>query len=98
METEIATLIRRLEAFHVAVLDAALAASDLEDLLTAPEAAAAAEPAVALPPAWKVEGTRVQTAPGEPWINVYDAINLALETCDQLEVPADAESDTTGRV
>jgi hypothetical protein len=97
METEIATLIQRLEAFHVAVLEAALAASDLEELLTAAPHAEH-EPQATIPPDWKVDGTRVQTAPGEPWINVYDAIKLALETCDQLEVPADAEPRTTESV
>jgi hypothetical protein len=98
MEAEIATLIQRLEAFQVALLEAALAAADLEELLAdAAEAdEAAAEPE--LPPAWKVDGTNVQTGPGEPWINVYDAIKSVLETCDQLEVPADAESSTTERV
>lgn len=93
MEAEIATLIQRLEAFQVAVLEAALAAADLEELLGASEPESAPEE---LPPAWKVDGTNVQTGPGEPWINVYDAIKVALATCDQLQVPADAEFSTTG--
>jgi hypothetical protein len=99
MESEFAGLIQRLEAFHVAVLEAALAASDLAELLSAPDAAAPepepgphAEPA--MPPAWKVDGTLVQTAPGEPWINVYDAIKLALAPLDTLEVPADAHVES----
>lgn len=104
MESEFAVLIQRLEAFQVAVLEAALAASDLAELLSSSgpgpgpgpaEPAAAQEPA--MPPSWKVDGTRVQTGPGEPWINVYDAIKLALTPLDTFEVPtsADAEPCTT---
>lgn len=104
MESEFAVLIQRLEAFQVAVLEAALAASDLAELLSSSgpgpgpgpaEPAAAQEPA--MPPSWKVDGTRVQMAPGEPWINVYDAIKLALTPLDTFEVPtsADAEPCTT---
>jgi hypothetical protein len=111
MEDDFATLIQRLEAFQVALLEAALAAADLEELLTeaaetaevAPEAAPEAAPEVAPEPtepeaAWKVDGTRVQTAPGEPWINVYDAIKSVLAPDQTLEVPTDAESSTTDRV
>jgi hypothetical protein len=107
MEDDFATLIQRLEAFQVALLEAALAAADLEELLTdaaetaevAPEAAEAAPEAAPEPEAaWKVDGTRVQTAPGEPWINVYDAIKSVLAPDQTLEVPTDAESSTTDRV
>jgi hypothetical protein len=103
METEFATLIQRLEAFQVALLEAALAAADLEELLGAAEVAAAevaaAEVAApSLPPAWKVDGTNVQTAPGEPWINVYDAIKSVLGSDQTLEVPTHAEPSTTDRV
>jgi hypothetical protein len=102
MEEDFATLIQRLEAFQVALLEAALAAADLEELLTeaVPEAAEVApEPAEAAPEAaWKVDGTRVQTAPGEPWINVYDAIKSVLAPDQTLEVPTDAEPSTTDRV
>ena len=90
MEDELATLIQRLEAFQVALLEAAVAAADLEELLAAAadaDAAGAAE--TALPPSWKVDGTQVQTAPGEPWINIYDAIKSVLEPRDQLEVSTD---------
>ena len=95
MESEFARLIQQLEAFHVAVMEAALAAADLAELLSSDEpgpAAGVAEPA--MPPAWKVDGTLVQTAPGEPWINVYDAIKLALEPLQTLEVPADAHVES----
>ena len=101
METEFATLIQRLEAFQVALLEAALAAADLEELLGAAEVAAAEVAEVAapsLPPAWKVDGTNVQTAPGEPWINVYDAIKSVLGSDQTLEVPTHAEPSTTDRV
>jgi hypothetical protein len=103
MEDDFATLIQRLEAFQVALLEAALAAADLEELLTdAAEVAEAAEVAPEATPepevAWKVDGTRVQTAPGEPWINVYDAIKSVLAPDQTLEVPTDAESSTTDRV
>ena len=93
MESEFAVLIQRLEAFQVAVLEAALAASDLAELLSsdAPAQAPAQEPE--LPPSWKVDGTRVQTGPGEPWINVYDAIKIVLDACDHLEVPTDAHAE-----
>jgi hypothetical protein len=100
MESEFARLIQQLEAFHVAVMEAALAAADLAELLSSdepgPAAGVAAEPAAgpAMPPAWKVDGTLVQTAPGEPWINVYDAIKLALEPLQTLEVPADAHVES----
>lgn len=98
MESEFAVLIQRLEAFQVAVLEAALAASDLAELLSS-SGPGPAEPApeAAMPPSWKVDGTRVQTGPGEPWINVYDAIKLALTPLDTFEVPtsADAEPCTT---
>lgn len=100
MESEFAVLIQRLEAFQVAVLEAALAASDLAELLSSSgPGPGPAEPApeAAMPPSWKVDGTRVQMAPGEPWINVYDAIKLALTPLDTFEVPtsADAEPCTT---
>ena len=98
METEFATLIQRLEAFQVALLEAALAAADLEELLGAAEVAAAEVAAPSLPPAWKVDGTNVQTAPGEPWINVYDAIKSVLGSDQTLEVPTHAEPSTTDRV
>jgi hypothetical protein len=102
MESEFAVLIQRLEAFHVAVVEAALAASELEELLSSSDGPADAGPAdagpadagSAMPPAWKVDGTRVQTAPGEPWINVYDAIKLALEPLQTLEVPTDAHVES----
>ena len=101
MEDDFATLIQRLEAFQVALLEAALAAADLEELLT--DAAETAEVApevseVAPEAAWKVDGTRVQTALGEPWINVYDAIKSVLAPDQTLEVPTDAEPSTTDRV
>ena len=95
MDSEFARLIQQLEAFHVAVMEAALAAADLAELLSSDgpgPAAGVAEPA--MPPAWKVDGTLVQTAPGEPWINVYDAIKLALEPLQTLEVPADAHVES----
>ena len=100
MESEFAVLIQRLEAFQVAVLEAALAAADLEELLSSSGLGPGpAEPApeAAMPPSWKVDGTRVQTGSGEPWINVYDAIKLALTPLDTFEVPtsADAEPCTT---
>ena len=99
METEFTTLIQRLEAFQVALLEAALAAADLEELLGAAEVAEVAEVAApSLPPAWKVDGTNVQTAPGEPWINVYDAIKSVLGSDQTLEVPTHAEPSTTDRV
>jgi hypothetical protein len=97
MESEFAVLIQRLEAFHVAVVEAALAASELEELLSSSDGPADAGPVdagSAMPPAWKVDGTRVQTAPGEPWINVYDAIKLALEPLQTLEVPTDAHVES----
>jgi hypothetical protein len=96
MDSEFALLIQQLEAFHVAVMEAALAAADLAELLSSSDglgpAAEVAEPA--MPPAWKVDGTLVQTAPGEPWINVYDAIKLALAPLDTLEVPTDAHVES----
>lgn len=101
MESEFALLIQQLEAFHVAVMEAALAAADLAELLSSSDGPGpAAEPAQgvvaepAMPPAWKVDGTLVQTAPGEPWINVYDAIKLALAPLDTLEVPTDAHVES----
>lgn len=96
MESEFAVLIQRLEAFQVAVLEAALAASDLAELLSSSgPGPGPAEPAPepAMPPSWKVDGTRVQTGPGEPWINVYDAIKLALTPLDTFEVPTDAHAE-----
>jgi hypothetical protein len=100
MEDDFATLIQRLEAFQVALLEAALAAADLEELLTDAAETAEVAPEAAPEPeaAWKVDGTRVQTAPGEPWINVYDAIKSVLAPDQTLEVPTDAESSTTDRV
>ena len=97
MDAEFATLIQRLEAFQVALLEAAMAAAALEELL----GAAGPEPeptSTNLPATWKVDGTTVQTAPGEPWINVYKAIKIALENRDQLEVPPHVEPSTTGSV
>ena len=93
MESEFAVLIQRLEAFQVAVLEAALAASDLAELLSSDAAAQAPAQEPELPPSWKVDGTRVQTGPGEPWINVYDAIKIVLDACDHLEVPTDAHAE-----
>ena len=96
MESEFAVLIQRLEAFQVAVLEAALAAADLAELLSSSgPVLGPAEPAPepAMPPSWKVDGTRVQTGPGEPWINVYDAIKLALTPLDTFEVPTDAHAE-----
>lgn len=99
MDAEFATLIQRLEAFQVALLEAAMAAAALEELLGAAEPEPEPEPtSTNLPATWKVDGTTVQTAPGEPWINVYEAIKIALETRDQLEVPSHAEPSTTGSV